>query len=93
MFIGATTAGKNNVHTISDVFQRGAKPVLSEYQARSTPPFSLFLSVLCAYLSIIVPNTCIFCVCVAVSLTLSSLTDVCGVTCAFEKKWRACPCP
>ena len=30
--IGATTAGKNNIHTISDVYQRGANPVLTEYQ-------------------------------------------------------------
>jgi hypothetical protein len=30
--IGATTAGKNTVHTITDVFQRGARPLLTEYQ-------------------------------------------------------------
>ena len=30
--LGATSAGKNNIHTISDVYQRGARPVLSEYQ-------------------------------------------------------------
>jgi hypothetical protein len=33
-FVGASTAGKNNVHTMHDVFERGAKPVQTEYQAQ-----------------------------------------------------------
>ena len=31
-FLNATVTGKNNVHTISDVYHRGAKPKLTEYQ-------------------------------------------------------------
>jgi hypothetical protein len=31
-FIGASSAGKNNVHYMHDVFERGAKPTLTPYQ-------------------------------------------------------------